>query len=242
MASIPTPLSQSVTGTADAAGSLTLKFPTPRVARIWQGTVSVTSVSGIVWNVTIGGAFAGRLYAPGPAGPFQIQSGLQLAVSATGLSPGLPYTAVLLGTDDSVNNATPFTGPAALTPPITYHSLIVPTPGAGAPFQLVGFFPSDTALTVTLSAGTGSIPARTTYMWLYPINGGPPLLGAGTYPPGNGVWIASFTGLNPNLQPFDLWYSDSNTVAPPGGTSNAIAYQNSAIMPTQATTITATAS
>ena len=114
--SVSVQLAQTAVGIANAGGGVTLKFPLPMVNRTWQGTVSlVNAPAGSVWQVNIGNQLYASMYAPGPAGPFQILSGQALSLVGAGLTAGTQYVAVLLGVDDPADDATPYTGPTAVT-------------------------------------------------------------------------------------------------------------------------------
>ncbi len=110
-------LNQTAQGEGNATGGAEISFSAPRMTRVWQGTVSVTNApAGTAFTVSVGGQPAGVLYAPGPFGPIQIQSGLALQLAAsTGLTQGTFYQAILLGVDDPIENPTPYTGPTAVT-------------------------------------------------------------------------------------------------------------------------------
>ncbi len=114
--SVSVQLAQTGTGTADSNGDVTISFPIPMVNRTWQGTVSIVNAPAATqFNVKIGNQLYAILYAPGPAGPFQILSGQKLELTATGLTARTQYIAVLSGVDDPADNATPYTGPTAVT-------------------------------------------------------------------------------------------------------------------------------
>lgn len=114
--SISVQLYQTATVTTDAMGNAQLKFGPPRVNRIWQGTVQVlNSPQGTQWTVAVGLQQFGYLFAPGPAGPFQLLNGQTLTLTTTGLTPGDTYTAVLSGVDDPSENPSPYTGPTIVT-------------------------------------------------------------------------------------------------------------------------------
>ncbi len=109
-------LNETASAVANASGDVTLKFPIAKVNRTWQGTVSILNApAGSQWTLSVGNQPFATVYAPGPAGPFQILSGQVLSLSATGLTAGDQYTAVLSGVDDPSTKATPYTGPTAVT-------------------------------------------------------------------------------------------------------------------------------
>lgn len=110
---VSVPLNQRASGTP-AAGAVTLSFPSPKIGRIWLGSVTIPNALGTdVWLVTVGGQLCATVTGSGPFGPLQIQGGQVLALTGTvGLIT--PYVAVLSGIDDPADNPTAFTGPAAL--------------------------------------------------------------------------------------------------------------------------------
>jgi hypothetical protein len=108
-------LYESATGIVQADGSVTMVLNGPRLNRVWQGTVTVLgSPSGSQFTVNLGAQNFGVLYAPGPAGPFQMMAGQNLELTATLATTlaGEQITMILSGVNDSVDSPTPYTGPS----------------------------------------------------------------------------------------------------------------------------------
>jgi hypothetical protein len=102
-------------GTIQANGSLTIDLLGPRFNRTWQGTITVLGApSGTQFTINVGAQNFGLMYAPGPAGPFQLLTGqtLQLTATLPTTEAGALVTAILSGVDDPADRATPYTGPS----------------------------------------------------------------------------------------------------------------------------------
>jgi len=110
-------LSNTAQATANTAGAVTITFPAPGLTRTWQGSVSVSgSPPGTPWQIFVGGSLIGVLFAPGPFGPVQALSGQAVTVVADiPLVSGQTYTASLTGVDDPSSDATPYSGPVAVS-------------------------------------------------------------------------------------------------------------------------------
>ena len=110
------PLYQTVSGTVDANGDITLFLAGPGSGRVWQGTISITrGPLNTQFEVIIGGQQMGYVNSPGPGGPYQIFSNNSINLVASGALTGSMYTAILSGVDDPMEGATPYTGPIAVT-------------------------------------------------------------------------------------------------------------------------------
>lgn len=108
-------LYESATGIVQADGSVTMVLNGPRLNRVWQGTVTVLgSPSGSQFTVNLGAQNFGVLYAPGPAGPFQLLTGqnLQLTATLAATLAGSQITMILSGVNDPADRATPYVGPS----------------------------------------------------------------------------------------------------------------------------------
>ena len=108
-------LYESATGIVQASGAVTLTLNGPRFNRTWQGTVTVLGApSGSEFTVNLGAQNFGVLYAPGPAGPFQLLTGQNLQLTATLATTlaGSQITMILSGVNDPADRATPYVGPS----------------------------------------------------------------------------------------------------------------------------------
>jgi len=116
MPGVSVQLYQTLGATADSTGNCTMKINGPGFGRTWQGTVTILgSPQGTEWTISIGAQSFGQIYAPGPAGPYQLLTGQTLQLSASGLAVGTKCTAIFSGVDDPKEAATPYTGPTITT-------------------------------------------------------------------------------------------------------------------------------
>lgn len=144
-------LNQTAQATANAAGTATITFPSVRLNRTWQGSVSVSgSPPGTAWNVLVGGQSVGTLFAPGPFGPVQLLSGQALSLAAANtLVSGNTYVATLSGVDDPSDIPSSYNGPSSVSSPgnqggllIVQHSVspgvtqILPAPPSGFAYRI----------------------------------------------------------------------------------------------------------
>jgi hypothetical protein len=107
------PLNQRASGNP-SAGAVTISFPSPPIGRIWQGSLTIPGAASTdVWKVTLAYQLVAVVTGSGPFGPLQIQAGQVLSLAGT-VSLTTPYTAILSGIDDPADDASPYTGPAAL--------------------------------------------------------------------------------------------------------------------------------
>ena len=109
-------LFQSSSATADANGNVSLAFPSAPQGRVWQGSISIIEgPAGQSFTLMVGGSKFGAITSPGPGGPYQFVSSQSISLTATLVTPGTTFVAVLSGTDDSVEAPTPYTGPVAVS-------------------------------------------------------------------------------------------------------------------------------
>ena len=108
-------LYETAVATVQSSGAVTLTLNGPRFNRTWQGTVTILGApSGSEFTVNVGAQNFGVLYAPGPAGPFQLLTGqnLQLTATLAATLAGSQITMILSGVNDPADRATPYVGPS----------------------------------------------------------------------------------------------------------------------------------
>lgn len=110
------PLYQTASAVADANGNVEIYFNGPGSGRVWQGTISIIlGPAGTRFTLVIGGQKFGVISSPGPGGPFQFLPNQSITLSASLVTPGDTFTAIISGVDDPEEGATPYTGPFAVT-------------------------------------------------------------------------------------------------------------------------------
>lgn len=107
-------LYRTAQATVTTAGTITLNFGSPGQGYTWTGTVNVYNALGNEqWQVAVGGLPWGAFNGYSPFGPVQVEANGVLTITATGLTPGTAYQAVLIGSLDNTANAQP-TGPGPM--------------------------------------------------------------------------------------------------------------------------------
>lgn len=110
------PLYQTTSAVADVNGNVDIYFAGPGSGRVWQGTISIIlGPAGTDFVLTIGGQKFGVINSPGPGGPFQFLPNQSVNISASLVTPGTTFSAIISGVDDPQESATPYTGPFAVT-------------------------------------------------------------------------------------------------------------------------------
>ena len=105
-----TPLYQPAGGTVNASGAVVMAFQSPGQGYTWTGTVNVPNATGNeTWTVSVGNALSGSPWGTflgnSPWGPVQASEGQTVTITATGLTPGKTYNAVLIGQIDPSGQA-----------------------------------------------------------------------------------------------------------------------------------------
>lgn len=116
---------QHATATADADGDAVFSFPDVPQGELWCGTTSIPGApSTAVGMVTTGGQLVGATYGPGSYGPWIADYSQKLAISVTGLTPGVQYVAVWHADDKGTAFST---YPAPITSTVA-GEVTIPTP------------------------------------------------------------------------------------------------------------------
>ena len=98
---------QSRQGQVAADGTLSLTFPaTPSSGQTWTFTISIAGAPpGSSWTAAVDGGAIDTWLGAGPAGPYQLGPGQQLALTATNCIPGTLLAAALNGSSDPSGQA-----------------------------------------------------------------------------------------------------------------------------------------
>ena len=139
---------QHADATADGSGDAVFMFPDVPQGELWTGTTQIAGApSTAVGVVTGGGEYFGEMFGPGAYGPWTCGATRRLAISASGLTPGVQYQAVWHADDKGEQNA-------------TYPAPITPTTVVGGGVVDIGNFPP--IQTVDGTVDVGNFPATQT--------------------------------------------------------------------------------
>lgn len=94
-------LEQYAVTNADSTGAATFKFPNVPQSLAWVGNITIPGAPfSSLFVAKVGNTPWGVWTGPLPFGPVLASSGMQLVVTATGLQPGVQYSACWLGVSD----------------------------------------------------------------------------------------------------------------------------------------------
>lgn len=159
-------VTQHATATADGSGDAVFIFPDVPLGQIWCGTTTVPAApTSAVGMVTAGGELVGATFGPGSYGPWLALASKRLAISMSGLTPGVQYQAVWHADDKGREFSTypaPITATVsgAVTVPVPLPVTGTVTADQGAPpWQVtVGNFPATQPVSGTVTAAPELAP------------------------------------------------------------------------------------
>lgn len=134
-----------------ANGTVTLSFGSPGQGYTWTGTVSVLNATGAEqWQVGVGGIPWVAFLGASPAGPIQADGGGVIQITGSGLTPGVTYQAVLIGSVDPTSQASPV-APQPQTLTLAQIAELI-----GSVFVYPPPVSSSTSGTVNVASGAGA--------------------------------------------------------------------------------------